>query len=261
MIAIMADSETGLVVRLRGPSLEMRFEIQLHGGHHSYALCLHDGLRTTLDATIVVRSGRAVLRTRDGTPSGNTDVPLRDGLQLVVCGHHLEVHAAREPMPRSSSRMRAMSRKPIDGPRLDRLLGTLEDAVKNERPGDADAAFSALRSAVDRAEIHDPFFVDPAFSRMITRLGVLATTRREPRWVGWIFETLRRCSQLPDARAIDQMVFLPTEVLAGTEPELEALISTLGASPAELSPREARLHETLQLLSRQVRAHRTSGAA
>jgi len=240
------DVDARLVVQITGPSVEMRFSIALHSGG-SYSLCLHDGQRTTLDASIVVRNGTATLRTRDGSARS---VALYDGTQVIVEGHTLTVRSARAKPPLAAAR--AITRQPLDVARIERLLATLDDAVKHERTEDADAAFSAVRSAIDRAPASDGFFVSAAFSRVIARVGSLAAARRESVWVAWMFETLLRSPHLPDARAIDQLVFLPTDILVGNEHALEALIAVVRNAS---SPRETRLRETLELLAAHLRAH------
>ncbi len=192
------DLGAGLVVEVRGPRIDMRFGVGLSTSG-SYSLALHDGVRALLDASIVVRRGEATLRLRDGSV---TALPLKDGTHAIVAGHTVHVTAARPQLRVSSER--PISRRRLDVARVERLLATLENAVRLDRADEADAAFSAVRAALDRAHAHDEFFRAAGFSRTIARLSAAATARRDARSLAWIRGTIRRCRRPSDAPPIDE---------------------------------------------------------
>jgi hypothetical protein len=236
-----------LVIEVKGPSVELRVNVTLREAG-SYTLCMHDGARTILDATVTVRNGEATLRTRDGVATNA--VVLHDGDRILVAGHAITVTAPREPVRVA----RAISRQRLDVARIERLLATLEAAVRESRSEDADATFGAVRAAIDRAHATDEFFACAAFSRFVTRITALAASRRESRWVGWLLGTLLRARHVPDARAIDQLVFIPTEALVGNEAALDALRAMVLRTSPPMSQRAERLRVTLDQLLQEVRA-------
>jgi hypothetical protein len=192
------DVGPGLVVEVRGPSVDMRFAVPLNSAA-SYALSLHDGVRAVLDASIVVRNGEATLRLRDGAV---TALPLLEGTHAIVAGHTVRVSAPR-PLVRATGD-RPISRRRLDVARVERLLATLEKAIEAHRGDQAEAAFCAVRAAFDRAHAHDEFFRTTGFSRAMARLTAAASARRDARSLAWIRTMIRRCRPASEPPPMDE---------------------------------------------------------